>query len=185
MERQEMEELVRLVMEQVMGRMATDPGSRGALEREKLLAVGPPERVPESVAKGCRICGLSDYEVCGDILAYRRVVITALTMAELADIAAGRDAGPSQKAVLQALLQGVEVYLCEEALAPSGLCRKGQQSALCGTGGVCQHLADVWCTSRLPVGAKAGVSGKASEISASGHACNKGKRLSQLCYGHY
>lgn len=127
MERQEMEELVRLVMEQVMGRMATDPGSRGALEREKLLSVGPPERVPESVARGCRVCSLSDYEACGDILAYRRVVITALTMAELADIAAGRDAELAQKAVLQALLQGVEVYLCEEALPHRAYAGKGSK----------------------------------------------------------
>lgn len=115
MEQREMEEIVRLVTEQVLRRTASQEGP-AAREGDRLLAVGPPEAVPEAVARGCRVCALEDYGAGGDILAYRRVVITALTMAELADIAAGRDAGPAQSAVLQALLQGVEVYLCEEAL---------------------------------------------------------------------
>jgi len=112
------EELVRLVTEQVMAALAgkDHPDSPQNEGHEKLLVIGDPALLSEEMCRDRVIYTIEDYKTNQNILRYRLVVITKLTLTELADIAAGRDAAANQCAVIQALLQGVDVYLYEDAL---------------------------------------------------------------------
>ena len=116
MDQKQYEELVRLVTDQVVRALAQGGGCPAEEGREKVLAAGDPALVPPELAEGRVVCPLEDYKAHRNILRYSRVVITDLTLTELSDIALGRDAGVKQCAVLQALLQGVDVFLWEEGL---------------------------------------------------------------------
>lgn len=116
MDQKQYEELVRLVTDQVVRVLSQGGGCPAEEGREKVLAAGDPALVPPELAEGRVVCPLEDYKAHRNILRYSRVVITDLTLTELSDIALGRDAGAKQCAVLQALLQGVDVFLREEGL---------------------------------------------------------------------
>ena len=116
MDQKQYEELVRLVTDQVVRVLSQRGGCPAEDGREKVLAAGDPALVPPELAEGRVVCPLEDYKAHRNILRYSRVVITDLTLTELSDIALGRDAGVKQCAVLQALLQGVDVFLWEEGL---------------------------------------------------------------------
>ena len=116
MDQKQYEELVRLVTDQVVRVLSQGGGCPAEEGREKVLAAGDPALVPPELAEGRVVCPLEDYKAYRNILRYSRVVITDLTLTELSDIALGRDAGVKQCAVLQALLQGVDVFLWEEGL---------------------------------------------------------------------
>lgn len=116
MDQKQYEELVRLVTDQVVRVLSQGDGCPAEEGREKVLAAGDPALVPPELAEGRVVCPLEDYKAHRNILRYSRVVITDLTLTELSDIALGRDAGVKQCAVLQALLQGVDVFLWEEGL---------------------------------------------------------------------
>lgn len=116
MDQKQYEELVRLVTDQVVRVLSQGGGCPAEEGREKVLAAGDPALVPPELAEGRVVCPLEDYKAHRNILRYSRVVITDLTLTELSDIALGRDAGVKQCAVLQALLQGVDVFLLEEGL---------------------------------------------------------------------
>ena len=116
MDQKQYEELVRLVTDQVVRVLSQRGGCPAEEGREKVLAAGDPALVPPELAEGRVVCPLEDYKAHRNILRYSRVVITDLTLTELSDIALGRDAGVKQCAVLQALLQGVDVFLWEEGL---------------------------------------------------------------------
>ena len=116
MDQKQYEELVRLVTDQVVRVLSQGGGCPAEEGREKVLAAGDPALVPPELAEGRVVCPLEDYKAHRNILRYSRVVITDLTLTELSDIALGRDAGAKQCAVLQALLQGVDVFLWEEGL---------------------------------------------------------------------
>ncbi len=116
MDQKQYDELVRLVTDQVVRVLSQGGGCPAEEGREKVLAAGDPALVPPELAEGRVVCPLEDYKAHRNILRYSRVVITDLTLTELSDIALGRDAGVKQCAVLQALLQGVDVFLWEEGL---------------------------------------------------------------------
>ena len=116
MDQKQYEELVRLVTDQVVRVLSQGGGCPAEEGREKVLAAGDPALVSPELAEGRVVCPLEDYKTHRNILRYSRVVITDLTLTELSDIALGRDAGVKQCAVLQALLQGVDVFLREEGL---------------------------------------------------------------------
>ena len=116
MDQKQYEELVRLVTDQVVRVLSQGGGCPAEEGREKVLAAGDPALVPPELAEGRVVCPLEDYKAHRNILRYSRVVITDLTLTELSDIALGRDAGVKQCAVLQALLQGGDVFLWEEGL---------------------------------------------------------------------
>ena len=135
MDQKQYEELVRLVTDQVVRVLSQGGGCPAEEGREKVLAAGDPALVPPELAEGRVVCPLEDYKAHRNILRYSRVVITDLTLTELSDIALGRDAGVKQCAVLQALLQGVDVFLREEGLpfkTWSGLGSKVLHSLLSG-----------------------------------------------------
>ena len=111
-----MDELVRIVTERVMAAMnsqnsLTEAQTEG---KKKCLVLGG-QQAPGNLTQGMVILDVKDYESIQNILRYSRVVITKLTMRQLADIAAGRPGDSLTCAVCQALLQGVEILMLESA----------------------------------------------------------------------
>ena len=112
-----MEELVRLVTEQVLAAINHESKLEDARNegKSKCLALGKIEDIPEALRQDMILLGVEDYETIQNILHYKRVVITRLTLRQLADIAMGRPGDSLSCAVCQALLQGVEVLMLESA----------------------------------------------------------------------
>ena len=111
-----MDELVRLVTQRVISALGevnptVDPKNEG---KKKCLVLGGQE-VPEAYTQNMVLLDEQDYETVQNILRYDRVIITKLTLRQLADIAAGRPGDSLCCAVCQALLQGVDVLMLETA----------------------------------------------------------------------
>lgn len=115
---QSMDEIVRAVTEQVLAALKQQTTLQAAKDegKEKCLVLGDTQDIPEPLTRNMVLLPLEDYETNQNILRYKQVVITSLSMKELTDIALGRPETPVTCAVCQALLQGVEVLLLEEAL---------------------------------------------------------------------
>lgn len=115
---QAMEEIVRAVTEQVLAALKQETTLQDAKDegKEKCLVLGDRKDIPEALAENALLLALDDYETNRNILRYKRVILTKLTMTQLADIAMGRPEGSLACAVCQALLQGVEVLLLEDGL---------------------------------------------------------------------
>jgi len=112
-----MEELVRLVTERVMEALNSENKLSEAQNegKKKCLVLGGMENIPETLVQDRILLDVKDYETIQNILRYSRVLITKLTLRQLADIAAGRPGDSLSCAVCQALLQGVEVLMLEGA----------------------------------------------------------------------
>lgn len=115
---QSMEEIVRAVTEQVLAALKQETTLQDARNegKDKCLVLGDQKDIPESLARDMVLLPREDYETNQNILRYKRVIITKLSLTELADIAAGRPTNSLICAVCQALLQGVEVMLLEDGL---------------------------------------------------------------------
>ena len=112
-----MEEIVRLVTEQVLAALQhvhhiDDDKNEG---KKRCLVLGDGENVPEALRQDMILLDVKDYENIQNIKRYSRVLITKLTMPQLADIALGRPGDATACAVCQALLHGVEVLMLENA----------------------------------------------------------------------
>ena len=112
-----MDELVRAVTERVVAALAAQTNLTSAQDegKKKCLVLGDRQELPEKLAQNMVVLEVSDYETVQNILRYDRVVITRLTLRQLADIAAGRPGDSLCCAVCQALLQGVDVLMLETA----------------------------------------------------------------------
>lgn len=112
-----MDELVRLVTERVMAALNNENKLADAQNegKKKCLVLGGMEDIPETLKRDMILFDVKDYETIQNILRYSRVVITKLTLRQLADIAAGRPGDSLCCAVCQALLQGVDVVMLETA----------------------------------------------------------------------
>lgn len=112
-----MDELVRLVTERVMAALNTENKLAEAQNegKKKCLVLGGMEDIPEMLKQDMILFDVTDYETVQNILRYNRVIITKLTLRQLADIAAGRPGDSLCCAVCQALLQGVDVVMLETA----------------------------------------------------------------------
>lgn len=112
-----MDELVRLVTERVMAALNTENKLAEAQNegKKKCLVLGGMEDIPETLKQDMILFDVTDYETVQNILRYSRVIITKLTLRQLADIAAGRPGDSLCCAVCQALLQGVDVVMLETA----------------------------------------------------------------------
>ncbi len=112
-----MDELVRVVTERVLAAISAQTSLTSAKDegKKKCLVLGDMQDVPEKLAQDMVLLDVSDYETIQNILRYDRVVITSLTLRQLADIAAGRPGDSLCCAVCQALLQGVDVMMLENA----------------------------------------------------------------------
>ena len=112
-----MEEIVRLVTQQVLAALNHENKLEEARNegKKRCLVLGEGEDIPEALVRDMILLDVKDYETIQNILRYHRVVITKLTMRQLADIAAGRPGDSLSCAVCQALLQGGEVVMLESA----------------------------------------------------------------------
>ena len=116
------EEVSRLVLAQLQKQTDAVQAEEG---KEHYLVVGDLTAVPELLVKGAVLHGLQEYETNGNILRYRKVLITKLTLVQLADIAQGRNGDAGSCAVVHALLNGVDVVMPETALPHRQFAGKG------------------------------------------------------------
>ncbi len=114
---QSMDELVRLVTERVVAALNNENKLAEAQNegKKRCLVLGGMEDIPETLKQDMILLDVTDYETVQNILRYSRVIITKLTLRQLADIAAGRPGDSLCCAVCQALLQGVDVVMLETA----------------------------------------------------------------------
>ena len=123
MNEQQLRSLIESVTAQVLANLAA-PAAPCCDGRKKVLRLGCGE-VPPSLLENAVCFDIEDYGRDPHILRYDRVVITALTFPQLADIATGRGGDSVSEAVLTALLSGVEVYITETALPHRSFAGKG------------------------------------------------------------
>lgn len=113
----DLEYIVNMVTQQVMAAMARDSTSTPQTEGlAKILVVGGGAPLPQSLCGNSVCLDMEDYCTNRNILRYDRVVITALSATQLADIAQARVSDDVTEAVFHALLNGVETLMLEEAL---------------------------------------------------------------------
>ena len=126
MDPKELEYLVSLVTRQVMDAMtAKAPAEANTEGFDKVLVLGKPEGIPEALTRRSVLLDVSDYECNRNVLRYDRLVITQLTITQLTDIATARISDATTCAVIHALLNGVEVYMLEQALGFRKFAGKG------------------------------------------------------------
>ena len=96
--------------------MAAETPAENTEGKKKLLVVGKPDAVPETLRCGAALLGLDDYEKNRNILRYDAVCVTKLTLSQLADAALGKPDSPAACALVYALLENVPVTMLESAL---------------------------------------------------------------------
>ena len=112
----EMERLVESVLQRVLSSMGTTPAAPSCDEgKPRYLVIGNPDGVPGKL-QGQAVLIPGDEAACANILRYQKVIIEHLELIQLVDIAQGRPSDAACCAVLQALLNGIEVVLLETAL---------------------------------------------------------------------
>lgn len=116
MDQNELEKIVALVTRQVMAAMENKGCTAIAEDRDMLLVCGCVDAVPKDLSRDMVLMDLEDYRTHKEITRYKRVVVTKLHIAQLADIALGRPTDEVSCAVTYALLSGVEVIMLEDAL---------------------------------------------------------------------
>lgn len=117
MNQMDLEQIVSLVTQQVMAVMDKQGAVPVTQDCEKVLVIGKTDKpLPKELSRDCAVMDIADYCTHKDILRYSKVVVTKLTITQLADIALGRTGDEVSCAVVYALLSGVDVILLEDAL---------------------------------------------------------------------
>lgn len=118
MEQAELDRIIEQVTRRVLEAVA-ERGSKPAPETDgfcKVLVVGgKTDEVPEALRRHAVLYDLEDYRAHQNILRYDRVLICALTVTQLCDIAQGRIGDAASCAVVHALLAGVETLMDDGA----------------------------------------------------------------------
>lgn len=128
MNQSDLDHIVTLVTQQVlavMEKQASSPTPRTD-GLAKILVVGTAgAELPEQLRRAAVLFDLEDYRINRNILRYDRVVITALNITQLADIAQGRIGDEVSCAVLHALLNGIDTFILNNALSFRKFAGKG------------------------------------------------------------
>ena len=112
----EMERIIELVTRQVLASIGGGSAEQAASEgKVRCLVLGDVSAVPGKLRMGAVLESVEDYAACGNILRYQKVIITELNLVQLADIAQGRPGDAACCAVVQALLNGIDVVMLETA----------------------------------------------------------------------
>ena len=112
------EKLLKQIVDEVLKEVARG-GFEDSSAREgydKLLVVGDMADVPAKMRQDYQLLPIDDYMANLHEHRYQGIVITALTLTQLSDIAQGRDGSPESCAVVNALLAGIGVCMTEGAL---------------------------------------------------------------------
>lgn len=121
------EALIQKVMEEVI-KTLNQSGVYLSPEKEgmpRMLVIGDFDDVPLEEKNQYILMGIDDYEKYKNIRRYQKVLITKLTLAQLSDIALGRDGSSTSCAVVNALLRGIDVVMRDGALWHRKLAGKG------------------------------------------------------------
>lgn len=112
----ERERLIEIITREVIKSLNGAAREPNKNEGPAFLAIGPADLLPKSVREQHRICSVDRCTCPEKIGEFEAIYITQLSIAELADIALGRDTRPNQNAVISGMLFGVPIYLMDSAL---------------------------------------------------------------------
>jgi hypothetical protein len=113
----DMQQIIEAVTRQVLAAMGNNaPAACTQDNRVRYLVVGDCGQVPSKLCGDALLEGPDAFEKQSDILRYGRVIITALDLVQLADLAQGRPGDTACRAIIEALLNGIEVVMVETAL---------------------------------------------------------------------
>ena len=129
MNHNDLEHIVSMVTQQVLAAMNNQSCTVASEDCEKVLVVGKTDTpIPRDLCRDSVVLDLEDYITHKDITRYSRVVVTKLSITQLADIALGRTGDEASCAVVYALLSGVEVIMLEDALTFRRFADKGSKA---------------------------------------------------------
>ncbi len=132
MNQKEMDDIVELITRKVMSQMgasgcAVPSGSEDGIP--KVLYIGSEKgRFTQEMCRNCSIYDISDYKENKNILRYSRVLIAELCVGQMTDIALARFSCPECSAVLEALMNGIEVIMADDALDYKKYAGKGSNA---------------------------------------------------------
>ena len=117
MKETDMQQIIEAVTRQVLAAMGNNAQASSESDRSiKYLVIGDCAQVPSKLCVDATLEEIGSFEKHADILRYGRVIITRLDLVQLADLSQGRPRGSACCAIIQALLNGIEVMLLETAL---------------------------------------------------------------------
>lgn len=108
-----MKQIVEAVMQELLAQKTTTSACTEGLD--KLLVIGDLQAVPADMADHYQIFPIEDYIQNKNIHRYQKILITRLTLVQMSDIAQGRDGSPEACAVINGLLNGLDVCMTEAA----------------------------------------------------------------------
>ena len=108
-----MKQIVEAVMQELMAQRSNASACTEGLD--KLLVIGDLQAVPADMAEKYQIFLIDDYIQNKNIHRYQKILITSLTLVQMSDIAQGRDGSPEACAVINGLLNGLDVCMTEAA----------------------------------------------------------------------
>ena len=113
-----MNRLVESVTQEVLKALGQASGACAPAEdgRGRVLVLGDPSRLPKALFDHRTPVTLEDYQRHGSIARYEQVVIQNMTTLQLGQLALGLPGDDFCRAVMDALLNGIEVCLCEDCL---------------------------------------------------------------------
>jgi len=128
------DDVVTLITKQVMAAMAKkddcqcQSGCQVESIRKKVLLIGDKEPLPEAILTGAAVFDIEDFKAERNVLKYNQVIITKLSLTQLADAATGRTGDPVANAIIYALLEGVDVLITSCALCYRKFAGKGSSA---------------------------------------------------------
>ena len=108
-----MKQIVEAVMQELMAQRSNASACTEGMD--KLLVIGDLQAVPADMAEKYQIFLIDDYIQNKNIHRYQKILITSLTLVQMSDIAQGRDGSPEACAVINGLLNGLDVCMTEAA----------------------------------------------------------------------
>ncbi len=117
--------VTRKVMEALDGKQCTQTAGEDNSKQKKILLIGDPVSLPEGFTDNAAVFDIKDFETERNVLKYNEVVITRLSLLQLADAAMGRPTDSVCCAVIYALLNGVGVTITGKAFSHRKYSGKG------------------------------------------------------------
>lgn len=123
----ELEKIVSLVAQQVLSSMENGKAQDVCCEgKSKILVIGNRTKdIPEEILYNAVPFNIEDYVKNQNILRYDKVIITKLTITQMSDISLGRISDDVTCAVINALLNGVDILMIESAMPHRKFAGKG------------------------------------------------------------
>lgn len=95
---------------------------------KKILLLGDRAEVPADILAGAVVFGGDDFDKCRNVREYGQIVITRLSLAQLADAAQGRPADVVSCALIYGLLEGIDVLILSQGISFKKYSGKGSRA---------------------------------------------------------